>query len=407
MFAKALQAAIKAGSKLQGTKTGQRLTSKAKDLGYKYTKNMAGGESMRLQAGDKSPGAYSWMSALSGAAGRINDGAGKATARFAASGTGKSFGHQVEQQAIGLGLRGGKNVLKFGAKAGLGGLKAARNIASGAFVGDMYQRGAGLAGSAIGTAANIVGSEEGAAAGKFIADDVGKVAKNFSDLAKNPIKPSNWIKLGESIATLPAKFIKLGESIVASNEKLAPFSGQIATATFNYKKDELERNIESAQRTGGSRAVLSDKISELKNTMQPLADQFTNFLNTTMSALSLHMGVILERITQIQEFTSTFFVVLSSMIPSVMKPALSTAADYLTFGLISSYKAAKMEAESKNDAIGPLNKMAENFVRFGGAWENQQFNSPTQTNNGTRSDGSAPNGVDPNAMLGNNGVDLK
>lgn len=407
MFAKALQAAVKAGSKLQGTKTGQRLTSKAKDLGSKYTKSMASGESMRLKAGDKSPGVYGWMSALSGTAGRINEGAGRAAARFAASGTGKSFGHQVEQQAIGLGMRGGKNILKYGAKAGFGGLKAARNIATGAFVGDMYQRGAGLAGSAIGTAANIVGSEEGAAAGKFVAEDVGKVAKNFSDLAKNPINPSNWIKLGESIATLPAKFIKLGESIVSSNEKLAPFSGQIATATFNYKKDELERNIESAQRTGGSRAVLSDKISELKSTMQPLSDQFTNFLNTTMSALTIYMQAIVERLTQIQAFTSTFFSVLSNLIPTALRPALTTSADYLTFGLISAYKAAQMEAELQKDVTGPLNRAAENFVRFGGAWENQQFNSPTQTSNGTRSDGSAPNGVDPNTMLGNNGVDLK
>ncbi len=35
----------------------------------------------------------------------------------------------------------------------------------------------------------------------------------------------------ETIATLPIKFQKLGESLVAANEKLAPFSAQMALAS--------------------------------------------------------------------------------------------------------------------------------------------------------------------------------
>ena len=404
MYAKALQLLAK-GAKSGASKAAagkQRLAGGAKNLSKKYLSAAEKGERWRKWAGDKEPGRYGWMSAAAGAGDKALPGSGKYISRFASSGAGKSFGSQIEQSAVNLGIKGGKNVLKYGGKAAFKLARAAQNPLGTqmSMVGKMYGAGAKLAGAGIGTAANIVGSKEGAAVGNFVADDIGKVAKNFSDLAKNPLNPAKFVKLAESIATLPAKFISLGESLVATNEKLAPFSGQIATATFNYKKDELARNIQSAQRTGGTRALLSDKISDLKDTMQPLSDGFTNFLNTTMSALTIYIESILETAKSVLDTTNKILFALKVLNPIGAKVA-EWSISKLTFGLIDAYKAAKMEAEMEKDRVQPLNKMMSDYYKFSGAVDSHaQPLWQTQSNN-------TPSGADPNSMLGNTGVDLK
>jgi len=334
---------------------------------------------------------------------------GKTAQSFIGSGVSASIENQLTQKAVAAGVSGAGSIATGGAKIGgrlIGG--TARRIVNAPFAGQAAVAGVGAlgfgaaaaGGRMLGKAGDLSGSQAGSAVGKSFAESAGEIAKNFKAIAKNPINPANWAKLAATVATLPIKFQNLGESLVSANEKLAPFSAQMALASAEFKMGEVKRNIQSAQATGSSARQMTQSLNELKDAMQPITDGVTNIAQVLLANVLEIMTSLVEYVKVLLGFISTMTDSVKSLVDWFLgKGSFQMFADAVTFGLL--------KADDQKNATKPmatsLQVMRNNFL--GGSTMNKSDigSWTTQTNNGTREDGtmggSYNSPVDPNGGL--------
>jgi len=338
---------------------------------------------------------------------------GKTAQSFLGSGVAASVENQLTQKAVAAGVRGAGSIATGGAKLGGGLIKGAGRRAAkaalspitvpamvGASAGSLAFGAGAMGGKMLGKAGDLTGSQAGSAVGSQFAESAGEIAKNFKDIAKNPINPANWAKLAATVATLPIKFQKLGESLVAANEKLAPFSAQMALASAEFKMGEVKRNIQSAQSTGASSRQMTQSLNELKDAMQPITDGVTNIAQVLLAN-------ILETMTKIVAYVNGLL-----NVASILSKSLQSLTDwFLGEGSFESMKDAVtfgfLKADEQKNATQPLAaslQIMRNEFSGAGTMSKSNIGSwDTQTSNGTREDGtmggSYNSPVDPNGGL--------
>ena len=334
---------------------------------------------------------------------------GKTAQSFLGSGVAASVENQLTQKAVAAGVRGAGSIATGGAKLGGGLIKgAARKIIQAPFMPQKAAANAGalvfgagaMGGKMLGKAGDLTGSQAGSAVGRQFSESAGEIAKNFRDIAKNPINPANWAKLAATVATLPIKFQKLGESLVAANEKLAPFSAQMALASAEFKMGEVKRNIQSAQATGASSRQMTQSLNELKDAMQPLADGVTNIAQVLLANVLETMTKIVGYVEVLIGFIADMSRALGSLVDWFLgKGSFDWMANALTFGFL--------KADEQKNATRPmatsLQIMRNEFSGAGTMSKSNIGSWGTQTDNGTREDGtmggSYNSPVDPNGGL--------
>lgn len=146
---------------------------------------------------------------------------------------------------------------------------------------------AGTGGRAAGGAAAAGAGTGGAAAGAGAAGAMGGVAARLASVAANPyvMAAGAVVAVGVAMAKLPRIAAKLGESLVEAQRPLAMFSAAIAgtVARMDYQKRVLD--MQQAQATGGSAAMLGNSLMQLRNDMQPMREAMTTVKNLLATGL--------------------------------------------------------------------------------------------------------------------------
>jgi len=125
-----------------------------------------------------------------------------------------------------------------------------------------------------GLAANLAGGVEG----EVFSATIGEATAGLQSFVNVLTVPnvSNFATFMEHLTTAPQKLEKFGEALLNSRKELVKYSPEYAIAQAEMTVGQIERQMESAQRTGPQALELARSLEGLKDTLQPIRDEVFN-----------------------------------------------------------------------------------------------------------------------------------
>lgn len=108
------------------------------------------------------------------------------------------------------------------------------------------------------------------------------------------------------MAKLPGLVRDWGEELVESQRHLAAYNSTLAHAYAEAERRGVMRNVESAQRTSGATAGLSDALQDLADTVQPMKDAVTIVISRGVEELVRGVTLGVEMLKELCKLYSKF-----------------------------------------------------------------------------------------------------
>lgn len=86
-------------------------------------------------------------------------------------------------------------------------------------------------------------------------------------------------KLVKPLTTIPKQIEDWGDSLLQSKRNLMAFNGAIAGTILEAERRDIHRKIEEGQRVSATTGIMSESLSDFKDTMQPIKDVVVNIFN--------------------------------------------------------------------------------------------------------------------------------
>ena len=184
-----------------------------------------------------------------------------------------------------------------------------------------------------GLAANVAGGTEG----DVLSATVGEATAGFQSFLNFVTMPnvSNFGKFMEHVSTAPGKIEQFGEALLQARKELIKYSPEYAQAEAERTIAGIQRQIESAERTGPDALKLSRGLEELKDAIQPIQDEIFNITSQLILRVIPTLIEILEEIKplipelqKLAEVAIDLFKIMLQAVPwDILKFAVGVVAD--------------------------------------------------------------------------------
>lgn len=139
---------------------------------------------------------------------------------------------------------------------------------------------------------------------------LGKLTK----VAVAAAKPLLALAAAKELATLPNKIAQWGESLIESQRNLGQFSGTIARSLGEFERRKLLRTIDTAGGTAKSTEFLTESISDLRDSLQPMAIAVTNLTNTVAALSASAVMPTLRTIHRSLKLTNKYYAIIGPLL---------------------------------------------------------------------------------------------